>query len=80
MNQEGADVPHTTKLAASLHGPAHYKELPIEPWDIIVANRMGFFDGNALKYLLRYKGKNGKDDLKKAIHYLEKLIELEYPE
>ncbi len=54
----------------------HYKKyLHIQPWHIIDAYKMGFYDGNALKYLLRYKDKNGIEDLKKAKHYLEKLIE-----
>lgn len=54
----------------------HYKKyLHIQPWHIIDAYKMGYYDGNALKYLLRYKDKNGVEDLKKAKHYLEKLIE-----
>jgi hypothetical protein len=38
---------------------------------------MGYFDGNALKYLTRYREKGGLNDLYKAIHYIEKLIEIE---
>ena len=40
----------------------------------------GYFIGCATKYIERYKDKNGKQDLEKAIHFIEKLIELEYPE
>lgn len=57
-------------------GGDHYKMLPIEPWEIIERNNMGFFDGNVLKYIMRYKMKNGVEDLKKARHYLDKLIEM----
>jgi len=57
-------------------GGTHYKMLPIEPWEIIERNNMGFFDGNALKYIMRFKLKNGIEDLKKARHYLDKLIEM----
>lgn len=55
-------------------GGTHYTDLVIQPWEVIRANKMGFFDGNALKYLMRYEGKNGVQDLKKAIHYIEELI------
>jgi hypothetical protein len=41
---------------------------------------MGFCDGNVVKYITRYKEKNGKKDLEKAKHYIELLIELEYPD
>ena len=57
-------------------GGDHYKAKSIQPWEVIERNNMGFFDGNALKYIMRYKEKGGVEDLKKAIHYLEKLIEI----
>ena len=59
------------------HGGDHYKQKSIEPWDYIVANGIGFLAGNAIKYLTRYKDKNGIEDLKKARHYIDKLIEVE---
>lgn len=59
-------------------GGKHYTNKKIQPWDVIEANQMGFFDGNALKYIMRYKEKNGVEDLRKAIHYLERLIEMEF--
>lgn len=59
------------------HGGNHYKNKPIEPWDYIAANGIGFLDGNAIKYLTRWREKNGIEDLKKARHYIEKLIEVE---
>lgn len=59
------------------HGGDHYKKMPIQPWDFIVANDIGFLAGNAIKYVARYKDKNGIEDLKKAIHFIEKLIEVE---
>lgn len=58
-------------------GGSHYKAKAIQPWAVIESNGMGFFDGNALKYLMRFKDKGGVEDLKKAIHYIEKLIEME---
>jgi len=59
------------------HGGTHYKGKAIEPWDYIAANGIGFFEGNAIKYLSRWRDKGGIDDLKKARHYIDKLIEVE---
>lgn len=59
------------------HGGDHYKSKPIQPWDYIVSNGLGFLEGNAVKYLSRWRDKNGVEDLKKAMHYIEKLIEIE---
>jgi len=67
----------TENINAIQHGGTHYKTKPIQPWDYVAANNLGFFEGNAIKYITRYKDKNGIEDLKKAIHYLQKLIELE---
>lgn len=58
-------------------GGSHYVTKAIQPWEVIEANGMGFFDGNALKYVMRYRDKGGAEDLRKAIHYLEKLLEIE---
>jgi hypothetical protein len=55
----------------------HYKRQPIQPWDYIAANGLGFFEGNVVKYVSRWKTKAGVEDLRKARHYLDKLIELE---
>lgn len=55
----------------------HYKEKEIQPWDYIYANNLGYFEGNCVKYVSRWRDKGGVADLRKAIHYLEKLIELE---
>lgn len=59
-------------------GGSHYRDMPIQPWDIIDAFGLGFYDGNALKYLLRAGRKGSRlEDLRKCRHYLDKLIELE---
>ena len=57
-------------------GGSHYKSKAIQPWDFIVANNIGYLEGNVIKYVSRWRDKGGVDDLRKAKHYLEKLIEL----
>ena len=57
-------------------GGRHYKS-PIECWDYIVANNIGYLEGTAIKYLTRWRKKNGIEDIQKAIHFLEKLVEVE---
>lgn len=69
--------PHTSVLDKQ-EGGSHYKGKGVQPWEIIESNDMGFFDGNALKYLMRHRDKNGAEDIKKAIHYLEAILEFEY--
>jgi hypothetical protein len=61
-------------------GGTHYKGKSIQPWDYIAANDIGYFEGNIIKYISRWKDKGGVDDLKKARHYLDKLIELKSEE
>ena len=56
----------------------HYKDKGIQPIVYIHANNLGFCEGNVIKYVTRHKEKNGAADIKKAIHYLELLLELEY--
>jgi len=58
-------------------GGQHYTKKPIQPWDFIAANGLGYFEGNVVKYLSRWRDKGGVQDLHKAAHYLQKLIEIE---
>jgi len=57
-------------------GGEHYNKHKIQPWHIIDDHKLDFYEGNAVKYILRKKG-NRVEDLQKAIHYLERKIELE---
>lgn len=59
-------------------GGNHYKDLKIQPIEYIHANGLDYFEGNVIKYITRHRKKNGKQDLEKAKHYIELLIELEY--
>ena len=56
--------------------PSHYN-LGIEMWDYAHSHSLNFFEGNIIKYITRWKDKNGVEDLHKAKQYLDKLIELE---
>lgn len=55
----------------------HYKTLRIQPVEYIHANGIGFCEGNAIKYLSRWREKGGISDLEKAKHFIDLLIELE---
>jgi hypothetical protein len=55
----------------------HYKDMPIQPAQYIHANAMGYFEGNVVKYVSRWRKKNGIADLEKAKHYIDLLIQLE---
>ena len=59
-------------------GGGHYKKFKIQPTEFIHKNQVGFIEGNIIKYVLRHKDKNGIEDLKKAKHYIDLLIEYEY--
>ena len=56
--------------------PSHYNK-GIEMWDYAHSHNLDFFEGNIVKYIPRWKDKNGIEDLHKAKQYLDKLIELE---
>ena len=58
-------------------GGDHY-QLPIQPIEYIYKNKLGYMEGNVIKYVTRHESKNGAEDLRKAIHYLEMLIEWRY--
>lgn len=58
-------------------GGDHYKSLKIQPVEYIHANNIGYFEGCVIKYVTRWRAKNGLEDLRKAIHFIELLMELE---
>lgn len=58
-------------------GGSHYKDLKIQPIEFIHANNIPFCEANAIKYLCRWRNKNGVQDLLKARHYIDLLIQLE---
>jgi hypothetical protein len=74
--QELANMIATSALNMQVGG-SHYRDKGIQPIIYIHANNLGFCEANVVKYVTRWRDKNGVADLKKAIHYLELLIELE---
>ena len=59
-------------------GGNHYKSFVIQPAEFIHKNKLGFLEGNVIKYVCRHGAKHGKLDLEKARHYLDLLLEWEY--
>ena len=69
-------IPDIPEISDAVVHPNHYNK-GIECWDYTTSHNMGFLDGNVVKYVTRFKHKNGMQDLKKAKQYLDKLIEVE---
>jgi len=67
-----------TKPTNSQIGGNHYKDCKIQPTEFIYANGIPFIEGNIIKYIVRHRNKNGIEDLKKAKHYIDLLIQFEY--
>ena len=59
-------------------GGSHYKDTPIQPVEFITANNLTFLEGCVVKRVARHKNKNGAEDIRKAIHELEMILEFEY--
>lgn len=55
-------------------GGNHYSSMKIQPIEFIVENEIPYREANAIKYICRHKNKNGAEDIKKAIHYLEMIL------
>ena len=56
----------------------HYKDLAIQPAEYCYHNEMQALESSVVKYVTRHRFKDGEDDIRKAIHCLELLLELEY--
>lgn len=58
----------------------HYKTMKVQPVEFIYANGVPYMEGNIIKYISRHKSKNGAADVRKALHYCQLILELEYGE
>ena len=61
-------------------GGSHYKSMVMQPSEFINKNRVQFAEGSAIKYICRHSAKGKEEDIKKAIHYLEMILERDYSE
>ena len=59
-------------------GGKHYRNMKIQPAEFINENKLLFAEGNAIKYICRHSIKGKEEDVKKAIHYLEMILERDY--
>ena len=59
-------------------GENHYSKMAIQPIEFIHANNIPFIEGSIIKYICRHKSKNGREDLEKAKHLIDILLEIEY--
>ena len=59
-------------------GGKHYRNMKIQPAHFINENKLLFAEGNAIKYICRHSAKGKEEDVKKAIHYLEMILERDY--
>ena len=69
----------TEKALDTQVGGGHYKDMKIQPVEFIVANKIAYREGNVIKYITRHEKKNGIEDVKKALHYCQMIID-EYKE
>ena len=60
------------------HGGSHYQKYKIQPSKFVVENELLYPEGCAIKYIIRHRDKNGKEDILKAIHFLEMILERDY--
>ena len=70
----------TSKAYKKQIGGSHYKDMKIQPSKFVVENELLYPEGCAIKYIIRHRDKNGKEDILKAIHFLEMILERDYNE
>lgn len=59
-------------------GGSHYKDFEIQPAEFLHKNKIGYLEGSAVYYIIRHREKNGAEDLQKAIHTLQLILQIEY--
>lgn len=71
-------IPEQKKALSKQQGGDHYKDKAIQPVEYANANNLDFLQGSVVKYVTRHKQKGGEEDIKKAIHFLELILDLQY--
>ena len=70
----------TSKVWDKQHGGSHYQKYKIQPSKFVVENKLLYPEGCAIKYIIRHRDKGKKQDLEKAKHYIDMIIERDYSE
>ena len=69
----------TTKVYNKQIGGTHYRQMKIQPSRFVIENELLYPEGCVIKYIIRHRSKNGKEDLLKAKHFIDMIIERDYP-
>jgi hypothetical protein len=69
----------TSKVYNKQIGGSHYKKFKIQPSQFVIENELLYPEGCVIKYIIRHRSKNGKEDLLKAKHFIDMIIERDYP-
>ena len=77
-NRMSDDTPERENPMLKQVGGSHYMYMEIQPAEFINKNKLLFAEGNAIKYIVRAKDKGRKEDLLKAKHYIDMIIERDY--
>ena len=68
----------TSKVYKKQIAGSHYRNMVIQPSEFINRNRLPFAEGSAIKYICRHAAKGKQEDIHKAIHYLEMILDRDY--
>jgi len=69
----------TSKVYSKQIGGNHYRKFKIQPSKFVIENKLLYPEGCVIKYIIRHRSKNGKEDLLKAKHFIDMIIERDYP-
>tara|TARA_R100001594_G_scaffold89161_2_gene123575 strand:+ start:1807 stop:2019 length:213 start_codon:yes stop_codon:yes gene_type:complete len=69
----------TSKVYNKQIGGSHYKNFKIQPSEFVIENELLYPEGCVIKYIIRHRMKNGKEDLLKAKHFIDMIIQRDYP-
>lgn len=78
FNQSAIQPAKPESLRIIQHGGGHYKQMAIEPAEYLHKNHFQFCEAEAIKYLSRFRNKKGAEDIKKAMHYCQMILDMEY--
>ena len=68
----------TSKVYSKQIGGSHYKKFKIQPSQFVIENELLYPEGCVIKYIIRHSMKNGKEDLLKAKHFIDMIIDRDY--